>query len=158
MGAAAAHPLTALERLRRRHVDDARARLGAAVDERIRLRALADAACRARLDGAARLRAAEERARLGSGSDLADAGRWAERLRRRQRSLCEEAARCREAAERASALEEALREALAVAERELRAVCRLRERWEEERRRRAEAAEEAEQDDRSIAAAAQRRT
>ncbi|HSN16559.1 MAG TPA: hypothetical protein VLT61_18140, partial [Anaeromyxobacteraceae bacterium] len=140
----ARYPLAALETLRRRHVDGARARLGAAVAEGIRLRGLTDAAGRALLDAGARLRAAEEGAREGAGCDLADGERWVERLRRRQRCLCEDAARCREASERSSALEEALRDALAAAERELRAVSRHRERWEGERRRRAQAAEEAE--------------
>jgi hypothetical protein len=157
MGGTARYPLAALETLRRRHVDGARARLGAAVAEGTRLRAATDAARRALLDAGARLGAAEEGVRQGEGCDLADAERWVERLRGRQRRASEDAARCREASERSSAQEEALREALAAAERELRAISTHRERWEEERRRRAQAAEEAEQDDRSTASAAQRR-
>lgn len=158
MGPASRHPLAALETVRRRLVEEARARLAAAVAEGERLRARADAAGRALLTARERRREAAEGAPGSAGSELAAAGRWSARLRQEELLHAEEAARAREASEGAAAHEDCSRAALAEAELQLRAVSRHRELWEAERRRRSELAAEAEQDDRPPAGAGQRWT
>lgn len=152
------YPLAALETMRRRLVDEARAQLGRAASEGSRLRALADEARRALSAATGRRRTAEEGAQGGAGSEVAAAGRWIARLRLEERRCAAEAAATHEESERAAAHEDVRRASLASAEQQLEAVSRHRELWEAERRRRADAAAEAEQDDRPVAAGAQRST
>jgi hypothetical protein len=158
MGPASRYPLAALETVRRRLVEEARAQLAAAVSEGVRLRARADVARQALSAANERRCKAEEGSQGGSGVELAAAARWIARLRQEELRDDAEAARSREASEGAASHEDCRRAALADAERQLRVVSRHRELWEAERRRRWEGAAEAEQDDRRPAGPGQRWT
>jgi hypothetical protein len=156
---AARYPLAALEELRRRLVDEARAELAGAVAEAQRAGRRAEEGARSLREWVERRRAAERELQGGGAPEVAVCGRWIARLRRDEQGLGAEAARLGEEAARSAAREERRRTLLVEAERQLRTVERHRELWESERRRVARVAEEAEQEDRALAlAVSQRRT
>jgi hypothetical protein len=143
------YPLAALEGLRRRTLEAARAELAAAVAESDAARARAGAAAERLQEAALARRTAEETPAGPSAAALEVRGRWLARVLASERLLRDEAERREEVAVRMAGEEESWRGRVVDAERQLRAIERHRSLWERARWRARQAAEEREQDDRT---------